>query len=80
MEAANLALETHDSNAARDAFLDAIRLGTYNPFVYMNLALVDLLDLGRPDEALWAARMAVQLNRFDPAFQALVAQMQARSP
>ena len=80
VEAANLALETHDSNAARDGFLEAIRLGTYNPFVYMNLALVDLLDLGRPDEALWAARMAVQLNRFDPAFQALVAQIKARSP
>jgi putative inorganic carbon (HCO3(-)) transporter len=79
VEAADLASEGHDLNAAREAFLDAIRLGTYNPFVYMNLALVDI-DLGRRDEALWAARMAVELNRFDPAFQALVAQLEAPAP
>ena len=79
VEAANLAYEAHGSSAARDAYLDAIRLGTYNPFVYMNLALVDL-ELGRRDEALSAARMAVGLNHFDPAFQALVAQIESRSP
>src|SRR4029077_17024352 len=35
VEAAAFADEAHDWNAARDAYLDAIRLGTYNPFVYM---------------------------------------------
>jgi len=79
VEDGNLASQRHDTNSARAAYLDAIRLGTYNPFVYMNLALVDI-GLGRRSEALWAARMAVELNRFDPAFQALVAQLEAPAP
>jgi O-antigen ligase len=79
VEVANIAVERHDLNAARAAYLEAARLGTYNPFVYSNLALVDL-QLGRRDEALWAARIAVELNRFDPASQALVAQIEAASP
>jgi putative inorganic carbon (HCO3(-)) transporter len=79
VEVANIAIERHDLNAARVAYLEAIRLGTYNPFVYMNLALVDI-QLGRRDEALSAAKSAVELNPFDPASQALVAQLEARSP
>ena len=79
VEAANLADEAHESDAAREAYLEAIRLGTYNPFVYMNLALVDL-ELGRRDEALSAALGALALNRFDPAFQALVAQIESTAP
>jgi O-antigen ligase len=78
-EVANLEVARHDLTAARVAYLEAIRLGTYNPFVYMNLALVDL-QLGRRDEALSAARSALELNRFDPASQALVAQLEAASP
>jgi O-antigen ligase len=76
VEVANVAIDRHDLNAARAAYLDAIRLGTYNPFVYRNLALVDV-QLGRRAEALTAARKAVELNRFDPANQALVAQLEA---
>lgn len=79
VEVANLAVARHDLNAARTAYLEAIRLGTYNPFVYMNLALVDI-QLGRHDEALSEARMAVELNPFDPASQALVAQLEAAPP
>lgn len=79
VEVANIAIERHDLNAARAAYLEATRLGTYNAFVYMNLALVDL-QLGRREEALSAARKAVELNRFDPATQALVAQIEAVSP
>jgi tetratricopeptide (TPR) repeat protein len=79
VEVGNIAVERHDLIAARDAYVEATRLGTYNAFVYMNLALVDL-QLGRRDEALSAARKAVELNRFDPATQALVAQIEAASP
>ncbi len=79
VEVANIAIERHDLNAARVAYLEAIRLGTYNPFVYMNLALVDI-QLGRRGEALAAAKSAVELNPFDPASQALVAQLEAPSP
>ncbi len=76
VELANVAIDRHDMNAARAAYLDATRLGTYNPFVYRNLALVDV-QLGRRTEALTAAQKAVELNRFDPANQALVAQLEA---
>ena len=79
VEVANIAIERHDLNAARVAYLEAIRLGAYNPFVYMNLALVDI-QLGRRGEALAAAKSAVELNPFDPASQALVAQLEAPSP
>jgi putative inorganic carbon (HCO3(-)) transporter len=79
VELANVAIERHDLNAARAAYLEAIRLGTYNPFVYMNLALVDI-QLGLRGEALSAARKAVELDPFDPASKALVAQLEVGSP
>ena len=60
-------------------YLEAIRLGTYNPFVFMNLALVDI-QLGRRVEALAAAKRAVELDPFDPASRALVAQLEVASP
>ncbi len=78
VEVANVAIDRHDLQAARAAYMIAIRLGTYNPFVYRNLALVDI-QLGRRAEALTAARAAVRLNRFDPANQALLAQLETRS-
>src|SRR4029077_15481858 len=78
VEVDNAAIDRHDLPAARAAYLIAIRLGTYNPFVYRNLALVDI-QLGRRDEALAAARTAVELDRFDPANQALLAQLEASS-
>jgi Flp pilus assembly protein TadD len=78
VEVANVAIDRHDLLAARAAYLDAVQLGTYNPFVYRNLALVDI-QLGRRAEALSAARTAAELNRFDPANLALVAQLEAGS-
>ena len=50
-------------------FLAAARLGSPTPATYRYLAMADAA-LGRRDEAIAAARMAVQLNRFDPANQA----------
>jgi O-antigen ligase len=79
VELANVAIDRHDLKAARAAYLDAIRLGTYNPFVYRNLALVDV-QLGLHGEALTEARKAVELNRYDPANLALVAQVEAGAP
>jgi tetratricopeptide (TPR) repeat protein len=79
VEVGNIAVERRDLIAAREAYIEATKLGTYNAFVYMNLALVDL-QLGRRDDALSAARTAAELNRFDPATQALVAQIEAASP
>jgi O-antigen ligase len=76
VEVANVAIDRHDLLAARAAYIDAVQLGTYNPFVYRNLALVDI-QLGRRAEALSAARTAAELNRFDPANLALVAQLEA---
>jgi len=73
VEVANIAFERGDWAAAREAYGDAAALGTYNPLVYRNLALADR-NLGRLDEARAAARKAVELDRFDPANRALLAQ------
>jgi O-antigen ligase len=79
VEAGNIAFERSNWAAARGAYEDASRLGTYNPMVYRNLALCDLY-LGRPLEALAAARKAVELDRFDPANRALLAQFGVTLP
>ncbi len=62
---------------ARDDYMDAARLGTFNPLAFHYLAVSDL-NLGRPREALDAARRAVELNRFDAASQAFLAQVSAQ--
>jgi O-antigen ligase len=59
---------------ARDDYEDAARLGSFDPLAFHFLAVADL-NLGRPKEALAAARRAVELNRFDPASQAFLAQL-----
>lgn len=76
VEVANIAFERGDWAYARDAYLDAARLGTYNPMVYRNLALADR-NLGRLSEGRAAARQAVELDRFDPANQALLAEFES---
>jgi len=58
-----------DWASARMDFLAAARLGSLTAATYRYLAVADAA-LGRRDEAIAAARMAVQLNRFDPANQA----------
>jgi hypothetical protein len=73
VEVANLASEQDAWAAAREAYGDAARLGTFNDLVYRNLALADR-NLGLTAEARAAARQAVQLDRFDPANQALLAE------
>jgi len=79
VESANLAFEGRHWIAARDAYEDAARLGTYNPLVYRNLALADV-QLGNRVGARAAALEALELNRFDPANQALVAQFATGPP
>ena len=79
VEVGNLAFERQDWALARDAYDDAAALGTYNPLVYRNLALADR-SLGRVAEGKEAARKAVEVNRFDPANQALLAQFEASQP
>jgi Flp pilus assembly protein TadD len=73
---ANIAFERGDWSAARDAYRDAAELGTYNALVYRNLAIADR-NLGRMAEGRAAARKAVELERFDPANRAVLAQFDA---
>jgi tetratricopeptide (TPR) repeat protein len=72
-EVGNIAFERGDWTTAREAYGVAASLGTYNPAVYRNLALADR-NLGLTDEARAAARRAVELDRFDPANRALLAE------
>ena len=75
VEIGNLAFERGDWAAARVAYGDAADLGTYNPLVYRNLALADR-NLGLRSEGEAAARKAVELDRFDPANRALLAEFE----
>jgi hypothetical protein len=75
VEGANVAFDDQDWVAARAAYLDAIWLGTFSPRLYRNLAIADSY-LGLRAEAIAAARQAVYLDRWDPANQALLAQME----
>ena len=72
--AAGLAYQKQDLEGARADYLEAVRLGTIDPRVYWGLAMTDK-QLGLIDEAVAAARQAVYLDRWDPANQALLAQM-----
>ena len=78
VEVGNLAFERGDWAGAASAYSTAARLGTYNPRVYRNLALAER-NLGRFAAALAAARQAAALDRFDPANQALVDQLDAQN-
>jgi O-antigen ligase len=79
VEVGNVAFERQDWALARDAYVKAAALGTYNPLVYRNLAVADR-NLGRIGEGREAARKAVELNRFDPINRALLAQFEAAQP
>jgi tetratricopeptide (TPR) repeat protein len=78
-EAGNVAFGNQDLAAARAAYLDAVKLGTFNPRLFRDLAVIDS-DIGLREEALAAAQQAVYLDRFDPANQAMLAQMSSPSP
>lgn len=73
VEVANVAFERGDWMAARAAYTEAARLGTYNSLVYRNLAYADR-NLGLDGEAKAAAIAAYQLDRYDPVNQAVLAQ------
>ncbi|MFI5283084.1 MAG: O-antigen ligase family protein [Candidatus Dormibacterales bacterium] len=79
VEVGNLAFEAQDWARARDAYSSAAKLGTFNPEMYRNLAVADS-RLGYVTDARDAARAAVYLDRFDPANQALLAQMELLKP
>ena len=79
VEVGNLAFEQDAWAAARSAYRDAAELGTFNDLVYRNLALADR-NLGLIAEAKDAARKAVELDPFDPANQALLAQFPGGKP
>src|SRR4029077_6478266 len=79
VEVGNVAFERRDWVLARDAYVEAASLGTYNPLVYRNLAIADR-NLGRIGEGREAAGKAVELNRFDPVNRALLAQFEAAQP
>jgi O-antigen ligase len=76
VEVGNIAFERSEWASAADAYDAASRLGTYNPLVYRNLALAEI-NLGRFADARAAAAKAVELDRFDPANRALLAELQA---
>jgi O-antigen ligase len=75
VEVGNVAFEQDAWPAARDAYRTAADLGTFNDLVYRNLALADR-NLGLRAEARAAAVEAVELEPFDPANQALLAEFQ----
>lgn len=79
VEVGNVAFEQGQWKAARSGYGTAVDLGTFNPRAVRNLALADR-NLGLIHEALAAARLAEQLDRFDPANQALVNQLEAQNP
>lgn len=78
VEIGNVAYEVQDWPAATAAYEEADRLGTFNPEMYRDLALADL-RLGRRAQAMRAALEAVYLDPFDPANQAVLAQVQQSS-
>jgi hypothetical protein len=59
-----------DWAAAREAYQTAARLGSYSPEMFRELAIVDE-HLGDHASAVAAARRALELDRYDPASQAL---------
>jgi len=79
VEVGNLAFEQGAWAPARDAYRRGAELGTFNALVYRNLALADR-NLGLLVEAHDAASQAVELDRFDPANQALIAEFTTGNP
>jgi O-antigen ligase len=78
-EAGDLELDLHgdvpgprvDWAAARQQYLEAAALGSFNSAVFRRLALADRA-LGRTDDAIAAAKEAVELDRFSSANQELL--------
>jgi hypothetical protein len=79
VEVGNIAFERDEWATARQNYVLASQLGTYNPLVYRNLAFADR-NLGLLSEARAAALAAYELNRYDPANQAVLAQFGGPGP
>ena len=63
--AGNVAMADADWTRAREAYMTAARLGSFDPSVFRQLAIADQ-HLGLHAEAVAAAKRSVELNRFDP--------------
>jgi hypothetical protein len=63
--AGNIAMADADWARAREAFMTAAGLGSFDPSVFRQLAIADD-HLGLHAEAAVAAERSVELNRFDP--------------
>ena len=72
-EVGNIAFERGDWQLAREAYEDAAALGTYQPYLYRNLAYT-YLDLGLREQAHRAALAAYRLNPYDRLSQRLLVQ------
>jgi tetratricopeptide (TPR) repeat protein len=63
--AGNIAMAESDWTRAREAYMTAAKLGSFDPSVFRQLAIADE-HLGLQAEAIAAAKRSVELNRFDP--------------
>ena len=74
--AGDLALRSGDLASARLDYLRAASAGSADPSPYRSLAVLDEMA-GRRDEAIWAARQAVDLDPFNPAGRQLLDQLRS---
>ena len=75
--AGNVAMADGDWAAARDAYMRAARLGSFDPSVFRQLAIADE-RLGLQAEAVAAARRSVELGGFDSRNRAVLAEVLAQ--
>jgi O-antigen ligase len=77
--AGNIAMASADWTAARDDYMTAARLGSFDPSVFRQLAVADD-HLGLHAEAVAAAKRSVELNRFDPRNLAVLQTLTSTAP
>jgi O-antigen ligase len=77
--AGNLAVTAADWTAARDAYMTAAKLGSFDPSMFRQLAIADD-HLGLHGEAIAAAERSVELNRFDPRSLAVLQAVRSGAP
>jgi O-antigen ligase len=77
--AGNAALAGAEWVKAREAYLTAARLGSFDPSVFRQLAIADQ-QLGLRAEAIAAAKRSVELNRFDRRNQAVLQAVTSEGP
>jgi len=77
--AGNFAMADADWTAAREAYMTAAKLGSFDPSVFRQLAIADD-HLGLHAEAVVAAKRSVELNRFDPRNLAVLQAVTSAAP